>query len=84
MLLGLVNGKSEYVDLSGNLKTFVEEVKPAPKGDKAEVEDRKHFADKTQQLTHILEMAQRASFTVRPPRKTRESTREVVTKVNKK
>ncbi len=83
MLLGLVNGKSEYVDLSNNLNEFVQKAKPILKGDESETDDRKHFADKSEQLAHILEMAKQASFTIRPPRKTRESTRAVVTKVNK-
>lgn len=84
MLLGLVNGKSEYVDLTGSLKTFIDKAKPKPKGNKSEISEREHFVLKSEQLRHILGIAERASFTVRPARKVRESTREVITKVNRK
>lgn len=83
MLLGLVNGKSEYVDLSNNLNDFIQKAQPLLEGDITETDDRKHFTDKSEQLARILQMAKQASFTIRPPRKTRESTRAVVTKVNK-
>lgn len=84
MLLGLVNGKSEYVNVTDDLQSFNSKVKQLPKGNETEINERKHFVDKAAQLEHILNLAQSGSFTVRPPRKTRESTREVVTKVTKK
>ncbi len=84
MLLGLVNGKSEYVDWSKQLQAFITKSKVAPKGDKVEEKDRQHFTSKCEQLAEILAMAEKASFVVRPPRKTRQSTREVVTKVTKR
>lgn len=83
MLLGLVNGKSEFVDLSKDLSAFEEKAKPMLKGDKAEESDRKRFLSKIEQLSHILQLASMASFVVKPPRKVRESTRAVVTKVTK-
>jgi hypothetical protein len=83
MLLELVNGKSEYVDLSDKLNNFIDKAKPGPKGNKTEEADRKHFVDKSNQLVQILQMAQDASFKLRPPRKTRESSRKVITTVNK-
>lgn len=83
MLLGLVNGKSEYQDLSKELEDFLSKAKPVLKGDKAEASDRQHFLSKIEQLEHILKIAAMASFTVKPPRKVRESTRSVVTKVTK-
>lgn len=83
MLLGLVNGKSEFSDMSPNLKSFHDKVRPEAKGDKAELQDRKHFESKAEQLEHIVKIAEHASFTVKPPRKVRESTRSVVTKVTK-
>lgn len=84
MLLSLVNGKSEYSDLSRSLKNFSDKATILPEGDKTEAKHRKHFADKTEQLGRILQIAKQASFKVRPPRKTRESTRTVVTKITKK
>ena len=83
MLLGLVNGKSEYVEMSDDLKKFSAKAAPVLKGDKAEAKDREHFASKISQLETIIDLAQRASFTVRPPRKVRESTRSVVTKITR-
>jgi hypothetical protein len=83
MLLGLVNGKSEYVDLSGHFAAFLEKAKPEPKASKVEKAELLHFADKLDQLDQIIKMAHQASFTMRPPRKVRESTRTVVTKVNR-
>ena len=83
MLLGLVNGKSEYIDMTAKLKAFSNKAAPSLKGDKTESQDREHFASKIQQLQKIIELAQKASFTVKPLRKTRESTRSVVTKITR-
>ncbi len=85
MLLGLVNGKSEYLDLSDNLKKFSGVVKqPNDQNDDLEGLERDHFISKAEQLIHILDMAKRGSFTARPTRKIRPSTRAVVVKVNKR
>ncbi len=84
MLLGLVNGKTEFADMTGPLQTFKSKVQPFIGGDKTEDKDREHLLSKITQLEHILNLAAKASFTIRPPRKTRESTRAVVTKVTRK
>lgn len=82
MLLGLVNGKSEFADLAQDIKNFDSKVK-LNTGDEAK-KDRDLFVSKLRQLERIIHLAGTASFTIRSKPKIRPSTRAVITKVNKK
>ncbi len=82
MLLGLVNGKSEYTDLTKEFKDF--ESKIILIKDKAQEQDIALFQSKLNNLEQIILLAKSASFVMRPVRHVRQSTRAVETKVNKK
>ncbi len=62
MLLSLVNGKLEFVDLTGELDAFLKKVKDNSSTEKDEAVDRKFFESKIDHLKHIMSMAQAAPF----------------------
>lgn len=68
MLLSLVNGKSEFVDLSNNLAEFKKKIKVDKSTEKKEVEDRNFFTAKIEHLETILNMAKLAVFRLKVPR----------------
>ncbi|HAG27291.1 TPA: hypothetical protein DCG61_00690 [Patescibacteria group bacterium] len=68
MLLGLVNGKSEYIDYTEDLKNIKKKSKISPKGNRDEDEDRKFFIEKIDSLEGILNQALDAKFLLRPSR----------------
>lgn len=68
MLLGLVNGKSEYIDFSDDLAGMKKKAKILPKGDRNEDEDRTFLVHKVESLEEILQQALDAKFLLRPSR----------------
>ncbi|QQS23369.1 hypothetical protein IPM19_02290 [bacterium] len=82
MLLGLVNGKSEIADFSNDYENFAAKIEML--NDVEDKNDKQHFHSKLESLKYIISMAQAASFTIRPVRKIKQSSRAVVTKINKK
>lgn len=69
MIFGLVNGKTEFVDFSSELKNFNNKVKINSTTDKAELSDRELFLSKSAHLSLILNIAAAGTFKLRPIRK---------------
>lgn len=82
MLLGLVNGKTEYTDLTREFLAFEAKIKLA--SEQSQTKDLSLFKTKLNNLEQIIHLAKSASFVMRPVRHIRQSTRAVETKVNKK
>ncbi len=68
MLVGLVNGKVAYEDLSEELKAFGNKVKILPSGDRAEDNDRNFFKTKIEHLEKMLSLGELANFKLKIPR----------------
>jgi hypothetical protein len=83
MLLGLVNGKSEYMDLSNLPEKFMAKLDSVETSLPEESDEKEHFLAKVKSLQDILSLAEKATFKIRPVRQARVSTREVVTKITK-
>jgi predicted nucleic acid-binding Zn-ribbon protein len=71
MMLGFANGKTEYVDLSDEVKAFQDKVIAQKKESDEDAADLDHFLSKIEQLKNILSIASKSSFKIRPPRFTR-------------
>ncbi len=69
MIFGLVNGKTEFVDLSQDLINFNKKAKKTSTSDKAEEADRDLFLSKSAHLSLILNIAAAGTFKLRPVRK---------------
>ena len=69
MLLGLVNQKLEFVDLSEELEAFQKKANTAFKKNAAPVTETEFFNAKIEQLRLVLEIAKKATFIVKPPRR---------------
>jgi hypothetical protein len=65
MLLGLVNGKIPFTDLSGDLASFRNKVKITRSGNRQEDSNRNFFLAKINSLKNILTFAEQAHFTVK-------------------
>lgn len=84
MLLGLVNGKTEYADLSPDVKKFTDKVAATPAVEKNEVTNKALFLSKAEQISQILKMASLGSFMIKAPRAgARHIGKAVTTKVTK-
>lgn len=68
MLLGLINGKVEFVDYASELKTFEKEVLSLKGKDAPQKEEKQLFSQKIIQLIDISKVAEEAKFTLRPLR----------------
>src|SRR5688572_20699519 len=68
MILGLVNGKTEFVDMGEDLRNFKKKIKILPSGARQEDGDRKFFKSKVDQLDNILQIASQGTFKLKIPR----------------
>ncbi len=68
MLLGLINGKVEFVDYTKQLATFEKEVKSLTTKDTQQKQEKELFTKKILQLIDICKLADDAKFTLRPLR----------------
>ncbi len=71
MLFGLVNGKTEYVDMGAQVKSISKKIMINPNSDKTEDSDRNLFINKLALLSQILNIAANSTFKLRPQRNTK-------------
>lgn len=84
MLLGLVNGKTGYVDYEADLENFKNKAAISKETDKAEKANRELFISKADLLSHVLKTADRATFMIKVPRNgPRQVGKAVTTKVTR-
>ncbi len=67
MLVGFVNGKIAFTDMTEDLSAFSKKMKSVPTGDKKEDTDRAMFISKIEQLGEMLSLAQVSNFKLRAP-----------------
>lgn len=71
MILSLVNGKLEYVELNDELNTFKEKIIEETKDDKSQDSNRIFYIAKIDHLNKILGLAEEGTFRLRAPRQPR-------------
>ncbi len=67
MVLSIISGKSEFVDVSKDLSAFGEKIKSNNSGNELEAPERNLFEVKITQLLLVLDLAKSANFRLRTP-----------------